>query len=136
VEPNESCNGVNANWAGLITGVGAAAVPAGEAENVSQAMVDVIDGLNKQLPFVLLVDPENLNTEITGEAEPTFEAPRTGAVPQTSQVIRAAKSLAQSRWPLIIAGRGARHAKSAIISLADTTDSMLITTTGAYGLLE
>src|SRR5699024_7185156 len=107
-----------------------------EAENVSQAMVDVIDGLNKQLPSVLLVDPENLNTEITGEAEPTFEAPRTGAVPHTSQVIRAAKSLAQARWPLIIAGRGARHAKSAIISLADTTGSLLATSAGAHGLFE
>ncbi|WP_022870459.1 thiamine pyrophosphate-binding protein [Yaniella halotolerans] len=136
IEPDESFNGVNANWASLVTGVGAAAIPAGEAENISQAMVDVIDGLNKQLPSVLLVDPENLNTEITGEAEPTFEAPRTGAVPQTSQVVRAAKSLAQARWPLIIAGRGARRAKSAIVSLADTTGALLATSAGAHGLFE
>src|SRR5699024_8091963 len=114
IQPDEKFNGVNANWAGLITGVGAVAIPAGDAENASQAMVDVIDGLNKQLPSVLLVDPENLDVELTDETEPEFEAPRTGAVPQTSQVVRAAKSLAQARWPLIIAGRGARHAKSAI----------------------
>ncbi|GAA2031816.1 thiamine pyrophosphate-binding protein [Yaniella flava] len=136
VEPEDSFNGVRANWAGLITGVGAVAVPAGEAENISQAMVDVIDGLNKQLPAVLQVDPENLSAEITDEAEPQFEAPRTGAVPQTSQVVRAAKTLAQARWPLIIAGRGARHAKSAIVSLADATGALLATTTGAHGLLE
>lgn len=136
IEPDEKFNGVHANWAGLITGIGAVAVPAGEAENVSQAMVDVIEGLNKQLPSVLLVDPENLHTEITDEAEPEFAEPRTGAVPQTSQVVRAAKSLAQARWPLIIAGRGARHAKSAMVELADTTGALLATSAGAHGLFE
>ncbi|GAA4480044.1 thiamine pyrophosphate-binding protein [Enteractinococcus fodinae] len=136
VEPDEKFNGVHANWAGLLTGVGAVAVPAGDAENISQAMVDVIEGLNKQLPSVLLVDPENLNTEITDEAEPEFAAPRTGAVPQTSQVVRAAKSLAQARWPLIIAGRGARHAKSAMVELANTTGALLATSAGAHGLFE
>src|SRR5699024_995371 len=49
VHPDERFNGVNAYWAGLITGVGAAAGPAGEAENLSQAMVDVSDGLTKQV---------------------------------------------------------------------------------------
>lgn len=136
VEPDETFNGVHANWAGLVTGVGAAAIPGGEAEKISQAMVDVIDGLNKQLPSVLLVDPENLSTEITNEAEPEFTAPRTGAVPQPSQVVRAAKSLSQARWPLIIAGRGARHAKSAVVSLADTTGALLATSAGAHGLFE
>lgn len=136
IQPDEKFNGVNANWAGLITGVGAVAIPAGDAENASQAMVDVIDGLNKQLPSVLLVDPENLDVELTDEAEPEFEAPRTGAVPQTSQVVRAAKSLAQARWPLIIAGRGACHAKSAMVSLADTTGALLATSAGAHGLFE
>lgn len=136
VEPQDSYNGVRANWAGLVTGVGAVAVPNNEAENISQAMVEVIDGLNKQLPSVLLVDPENLDAEITDEAEPTFEAPRTGAVPQTSQVVRAAKTLSQARWPLIIAGRGARHAKSAMVTLADTTGALLATSAGAHGLFE
>lgn len=136
VEPDDAYNGVRANWASLVTGVGAVAVPSGEAENISQAVVDVIDGLNKQLPSVLLVDPENLDAEITNEAEPKFEAPRTGAVPQTSQVVRAAKTLAQARWPLVIAGRGARHAKSAMVSLADTTGALLATSAGAHGLFE
>ena len=136
VEPDEKFNGVNANWASLVSGVGAVAVPAGEAEQVSQAMVDIIEGLNKQLPSVLLVNPENLATEIADEAEPQFAAPRTGAVPQTSQVIRAAKSLAQARWPLILAGRGARHAKSAMVELADTTGALLATSAGAHGLFE
>lgn len=136
VEPGDSYNGVRANWASLVTGVGAVAVPSGGSENISQAMVDVIDGLNKQLPSVLLVDPENLDAEITDEAEPKFEAPRTGAIPQTSQVVRAAKTLAQARWPLIIAGRGARHAKSAMVSLADTTGALLATSAGAHGLFE
>ena len=136
VEPDETFNGVHANWAGLVTGVGAAAVPAGEAENISQAMVDVIEGLNKQLPSVLLVNPENLNVEIADENEPEFAAPRTGAVPQTSQVVRAAKSLPQARWPLIIAGRGARHAKSAMVQLAETTGALLATSAGAHGLFE
>lgn len=136
VEPDERFNGINANWASLITGVGAIAVPAGEAENASQAMVDVIEGLNKQLPAVLLVDPEHLDDELTGEAEPEFAEPRTGAVPQASQVVRAAKSLSQARWPLIIAGRGARHAKSAIVGLANTTGALLATSAGAHGLFE
>ncbi|GAA4105558.1 thiamine pyrophosphate-binding protein [Enteractinococcus coprophilus] len=136
VEPDERFNGISANWASLVTGVGAIAVPAGEAENVSQAMVDVIEGLNKQLPAVLIVKPENLEAEITDEAEPEFAAPRTGAVPQTSQVVRAAKSLAQARWPLIIAGRGARHAKSTIVDLANTTGALLATSAGAHGLFE
>lgn len=136
IEPDDKFNGVHANWAGLVTGIGAVAVPAGEAENISQAMVDVIEGLNKQLPSVLLVNPENLHTEITDEAEPEFAAPRTGAVPQTSQVVRAAKSLAQARWPLIIAGRGARHAKSALVELANTTGALLATSAGAHGLFE
>lgn len=136
IEPDEKFNGVNANWAGLVTGIGAVAIPAGEAENISQAMVDVIEGLNKQLPSVLLVNPEHLNAEITDETEPEFEAPRTGAVPQMSQVARAAKSLAQARWPLIIAGRGARHAKSAIVELANTTGALLATSAGAHGLFE
>jgi len=136
IEPDETFNGVTANWAGLVTGVGAVAVPAGDAENISQAMVDIIEGLNKQLPSVLLVDPENLDTEITDESEPQFAAPRTGAVPQASQVGRAAKSLANARWPLIIAGRGARHAKSALVELADTTGALLATSAGAHGLFE
>ena len=136
IEPDETFNGVTANWAGLVTGVGAVAVPAGDAENISQAMVDIIEGLNKQLPSVLLVDPENLDTEITDESEPRFAAPRTGTVPQASQVGRAAKSLANARWPLIIAGRGARHAKSALVELADTTGALLATSAGAHGLFE
>ena len=136
IEPDEAFNGVNANWAGLVTGVGAVAVPAGEAEHVSQAMVDIIEGLNKQLPSVLLVNPENLAKDIEDEAEPQFAAPRTGAVPQTSQVVRAAKSLSQARWPLILAGRGARHARSAMIELADTTGALLATSAGAHGLFE
>ena len=136
IEPDEKFNGVNANWAGLVTGVGAVAIPAGEAENISQAMVDVIEGLNKQLPSVLLVNPEHLNAEITDETEPEFEAPRTGAVPQMSQVVRAAKSLAQARWPLIIAGRGARHATSAMVELANTTGALLATSAGAHGMFE
>lgn len=136
IEPDERYNGVTANWAGLITGVGALAVPAGPAAQISQAMVSVIDGLNKQLPAVLLVDPDHLGAEITDEDEPEFAAPRTGAVPQTSQVVRAAKSLAQARWPLIVAGRGARHARSAIIDLAQTTGALFATSAGAHGLFE
>ena len=136
IEPDEKFNGINANWSGLVTGIGAVAIPAGDAENISQAMVDVIEGLNKQLPSVLLVNPENLDAEITDEAEPQFAAPRTGAIPQASQVTRAAKSLAQARWPLIIAGRGARHAKSAMVELADTTGALLATSAGAHGLFE
>ncbi len=136
IEPDEHFNGINANWASLVTGVGAIAVPAGEAENISQAMVDVIQGLTKQRPAVLLVDPENLEADITDETEPEFAAPRTGAIPQTSQVVRAAKSLAQARKPLMIAGRGARHAKSAIIDLAKTTGSLVATSAGAHGLFE
>lgn len=136
IEPDEKFNGINANWSDLVTGIGAVAIPAGDAENISQAMVDVIEGLNKQLPSVLLVNPENLDAEITDEAEPQFAAPRTGAIPQASQVTRAAKSLAQARWPLIIAGRGARHAKSAMVQLADTTGALLATSAGAHGLFE
>ena len=136
VEPDEQFNGVNANWASLVTGLGAIAIPAGEAENASQSMVDVIEGLNKQLPSVLIIKPENLDAEITDEAEPEFAAPRTGAVPQASQVVRAAKSLAQARWPLVIAGRGARHAKSALVDLAKTTGALLATSAGAHGLFE
>lgn len=136
IEPDEKFNGINANWSDLVTGIGAVAIPAGDAENISQAMVDVIEGLNKQLPSVLLVNPENLDAEITDEAEPQFAAPRTGAIPQASQVTRAAKSLAQARWPLIIAGRGARHAKSAMVELADTTGALLATSAGAHGLFE
>lgn len=136
IEPDEHFNGVNANWASLITGVGAIAVPAGAAANVSQAMVDVIQGLNKQLPSMLLVNPDHLEAEITDETEPEFPAPRTGAVPQTSQVVRAAKLLAQARWPLIIAGRGARHAKSAMVDLANTTGALLATSAAAHGLFE
>ena len=136
IEPDERFNGINANWASLVTGVGALAVPAGEAENASQAMVEVIEGLNKNIPAVLIVKPEHLEAEITDEAEPEFAAPRTGAVPQTSQVVRAAKSLAQARWPLIIAGRGARHAKSAMVELAKTTGALLATSAGAHGLFE
>ena len=124
IEPDEKFNGINANWSDLVTGIGAVAIPAGDAENISQAMVDVIEGLNKQLPSVLLVNPENLDAEITDEAEPQFAAPRTGAIPQASQVTRAAKSLAQARWPLIIAGRGARHAKAAMVEIADTTGAL------------
>lgn len=136
VEPDERFNGIDANWASLVTGIGAIAIPAGEAENASQAMVDVIEGLNKQLPSVLIIKPENLDAEITDEAEPEFAAPRTGAVPQTSQIVRAAKSLAQARWPLVIAGRGARHAKSALVDLAKTTGALLATSAGAHGLFE
>lgn len=136
IEPDEKFNGINANWSDLVTGIGAVAIPAGDAENISQAMVDVIEGLNKQLPSVLLVNPENLDAEITDEAEPQFAAPRTGAIPQASQVTRAAKSLAQARWPLIIAGRGARHAKSAMVELANTTGALLATSAGAHGLFE
>lgn len=136
IQPDEKFNGVNANWASLVTGVGAIAIPAGEADNISQAMVDVIEGLNKQLPSVLLMDPENLTAEIADESEPEFAAPRTGAVPQASQVARAAKSLAKARWPLVLAGRGARRAKSAMIELADTTGALLATSAGAYGLFE
>src|SRR5690625_6363819 len=84
VTPDESFNGITANWASLATGVGAVAVPGGEAQNISQAIVEVIEGLNKQLPAVLLVDPENLDAELTDEAEQKFEAPRTGPVPQAS----------------------------------------------------
>src|SRR5699024_5793305 len=133
VTPDESFNGITANWASLATGVGAVAVPGGEAQNISQAMVEVIEGLNKQLPAVLLVDPENLDAELTDEAEPEFEAPRTGAVPQASQVTRAAKSLAQARWPLIIAGRGARHAKSSLLALANTSGTLWASAAGAHG---
>src|SRR5690625_1639011 len=133
---DEKVNGINANWSDLVTGICAVAIPAGDAENISQAMVDVIEGLNKQLPSVLLVNPENLDAEITDEAEPQFAAPRTGAIPQASQVTRAAKSLAQARWPLIIAGRGARRAKSALVELADTTGALLATSAGAHGLFE
>src|SRR5690625_238248 len=136
VTPDESFNGITANWASLATGVGAVAVPGGEAQNISQAMVEVIEGLNKQLPAVLPVDPQNLDAERTDEAEPECEAPRTGAVPQASQVTRAAKSLAQARWPLIIAGRGARHAKSSMVALANTTGALLATSAGAHGLFE
>src|SRR5699024_11444324 len=107
-----------------------------EAQNISQAMVEVIEGLNKQLPAVLLVDPENLDAELTDEAEPEFEAPRTGAVPQASQVTRAAKSLAQARWPLSIAGRGARHAKSSMVAMANTTGALLAKSARAHGLFE
>src|SRR5699024_3505418 len=67
---------------------------------------------------------------------PEFAAPRTGAVPQNSQVVRAAKSLAQARWPLIVAGRGARHAQSALVDLAKTTGALLATSAGAHGLFE
>src|SRR5690625_3234739 len=103
---------------------------------VAKAMCDVMKGLKKHLTAVLLVDPENLDAELTDEAEPEFEAPRTGAVPQASQVTRAAKSLAQARWPLIIAGRGARHAKSSMVALANTTGALLATSAGAHGLFE
>lgn len=136
LEPDEQFNGVQANWADLLTGVGAVAVSAGEPDNISQAMVGVIDGLNKQRPTALLVQPEHLDVEIADESEPEFLPPRTGAVPQSSQVIRAAKSLAQARWPLIIAGRGALHAKAEMVQLANTTGALLATSAAAHGLFE
>src|SRR5699024_1876256 len=45
-------------------------------------------------------------------------------------------SLAQARWPLIVAGRGARHAQSALVDLAKTTGALLATSAGAHGLFE
>src|SRR5699024_2967987 len=50
IAPSERFNGITANWPALITAIGAIAVPVEQAQQVSQAMVDVIERLNKQVP--------------------------------------------------------------------------------------
>lgn len=60
--------------------------------------------------------------------------PRPPVLPDVSQIRDATAALLAAQRPVIIAGRGARHARAELIALADRTGALLATSAVAKGL--
>ncbi|WHS34120.1 thiamine pyrophosphate-binding protein [Auritidibacter ignavus] len=120
----------------LVEAVGATPLRISDPNEVATVLDEVFQHLARRHTVVLNL-PIDLQTQpVTAERQVPHRGPRTGTIPQLSQVTRAAKSLFHAQRPVVLAGRGALHARTEIIALAETAGALLTTSAVANGLFE
>ncbi|WGH82938.1 thiamine pyrophosphate-binding protein [Auritidibacter ignavus] len=121
---------------GVVEAVGALPLRITDPNEVATVLDEVFHHLARRKTVVLNLPTDVQTQPVTAEVEVPHRGPRTGTIPQLSQVTRAAKSLQHAERPVILAGRGALHARTEIIALADTAGALLTTSAVANGLFE
>ncbi|MDN5758660.1 MAG: thiamine pyrophosphate-binding protein [Tomitella sp.] len=119
---------------GLPHAVGAASVRIARDTATADVRMAVRTAVVKRMPVVLNfpVDVQSMETPEHGPVAP-LQAPR-ALLPDPANVEAAAQMLLDARAPLIIGGRGARHAREDLLKLARLAGGLTATSAVARGL--
>ncbi len=102
------------------------------------AITDTVTALTRAVverETVVLSVPVDIQDHLVDIGEPAVGVPqplRSGPSPQALAAL--VEVLADARRPVIVAGRGAWHAKDELVRLADAVGALLVTSAGARGL--
>ncbi|MFF4240952.1 thiamine pyrophosphate-binding protein [Actinomadura geliboluensis] len=114
------------------TGAGVQWVHSAESA-VADAVRAVRRAFTERRPIVLNVPTPLLDRE-AGDDPGTFREDRTPApLPRAEEVARVAELLGKAERPVIVAGRGALHARDELVALGARTGALLATTLKAKG---
>lgn len=105
--------------------------------SAESAVADVVRAVRRAFterrPIVLNVPAPLLGLE-AGDGPGTFRPePAPAPLPRAEEVARVADALARAERPVIVAGRGAAHARDDLIALGERTGALLATTLKAKG---
>ncbi|WP_084262820.1 thiamine pyrophosphate-binding protein [Actinomadura formosensis] len=115
------------------TGAGVQWVHSAESA-VADVVLAIRRAFTERRPIVLNV-PTPLLALAAGAGPGTFREDRTPVpVPRAEEVARVAEALGRAERPVIVAGRGAAHARDELVALAERTGALLATTLKAKGL--
>jgi thiamine pyrophosphate-dependent acetolactate synthase large subunit-like protein len=137
-EANAPTSNFAIDQAGLAVAVGASALRIGSAETAVADAARAFELAWGERRAVVL----NLPLEVQGATVPAAASsvvahpsgPRSAMAPSPDDVIALADLLRGSRRPVLIAGRGARHAREELLALAEASGALVATSAVARGL--
>jgi thiamine pyrophosphate-dependent acetolactate synthase large subunit-like protein len=137
-EANAPTSNFAIDQAGLAVAVGASALRIGSAETAVADAAHAFELAWGERRTVVL----NLPLEVQGATVPAAASsvvaqpsgPRSAMAPSPDDVIALADLLRGSRRPVLIAGRGARHAREELLALAEASGALVATSAVARGL--
>jgi thiamine pyrophosphate-dependent acetolactate synthase large subunit-like protein len=134
-EANAPTSNFAIDQAGMAAAVGATAIRIGSAETAVSDAVRAFHLARDERRTVVLNLPLELQqqTAPADVAQHDAQPPRTPA-PADDDVAALANLLSSAQRPVIIAGRGARHARTELLALADACGALLATSAVAKGL--
>jgi thiamine pyrophosphate-dependent acetolactate synthase large subunit-like protein len=137
-EANAPTSNFAIDQAGLAVAVGASALRIGSAETAVADAARAFELAWGERRTVVL----NLPLEVQGATVPAAASsvvahpsgPRSAIAPSPDDVVALADLLRGSRRPVLIAGRGARHAREELLALAEASGALVATSAVARGL--
>jgi len=134
-EANTPTSNFAIDQAGIAAAVGATAIRIGSAETAIPDAVRAFHLARDERRTVVL----NLPLELQRQTAPPDAPPYIGQTPEApapaaDDVAALANLLCSAQRPVIIAGRGARHARAELLALADACGALLATSAVAKGL--
>jgi thiamine pyrophosphate-dependent acetolactate synthase large subunit-like protein len=137
-EANAPTSNFAIDQAGLAVAVGASALRIGSAETAVADAARAFELAWGERRTVVL----NLPLEVQGATVPAGTSsvvahpsgPRSAIAPSPDDVVALADLLRGSRRPVLIAGRGARHAREELLALAEASGALVATSAVARGL--
>ncbi|CCH31925.1 thiamine pyrophosphate-binding protein [Actinosynnema sp. NPDC047251] len=120
--------------AALATSVGAVAERVTSAGSAVDAVVRAVRRATHERRTVVLNLPLDLQSEPAPAGAPEPVPPHVPPAPDATSVEALAAAIARARRPVFVAGRGARHARAELESLAETCGALLATSAVANGL--